>query len=426
VAQLRALFTWFSDVAKIYIQFQPKFIHDLCEPTDRFPKVLKQRFSKVLESLAETVETQPSEVALLNLLPISFPRQMISYSLLFCQLIDTHQRMVFAEYSEISRRELFRVARRFPDPRVLVGWPAFRDLLESQNGLIRNVAEFRGVLGGWHRRLVDEVEGLVGVRTELLVQVVQVDLCALREQAAVAARGLVEASEKAKLLRIIEHTQSQISQFSQLELTFSDIDRDLAIIRELRDYSVQELERIRTYLAGPRACPKSDAYRFPDFTAHINRVTTRSTAFLSVLQECESAARVLMVIADCLCGRQTVLFQTVVRPSLDNLDAMIEALRAMAAKKREKSAELHDAIRKHRLEADRLEAVVACAKQKAKEPEGQCRDCEERRVYVLAKCGHSFCERCLNKQLESRLHICPYSQCNVTFSVDDVMQINWE
>jgi hypothetical protein len=183
-----------------------------------------------------------------------------------------------------------------------------------------------------------------------------------------------------------------------------------------------DVEQIRAYLAA------GEATRSPvtPFAAQLNRVVSRSTAVLSVLHECEIAARLVPAVVDSFCGRQTLLFQTIVRPSLANLDATIEALRGMAAEKREKSGELHDAIRRHRLEADRLEAVAACAKQKAKEPEGQCRDCEEHRVFVLARCGHSFCERCCNRLMESRLHICPYQRCNLAFSLEDILRINWE
>jgi hypothetical protein len=350
---------------------------------------------------------------------------MISYSLLFCQLIDTHQRMVFAEYSEISRRELFGVSRRFPDPRILAGWPDFRELLENQNWMIRSLAEFRGALSGWHIRLADEVEGLAGVRQEL-IRVAQFDVSGVREQGALVIPALIESCRQDGVFRIIEQNRSRMPQFPRFDVAFSDLSHDLERIRELRDDLAGQLARIRAYLAKDRTPVRSSENRFPAFAAHRNTMASRTTRLLSTLQECERAARFLPAIVDSICSRQTVLFQAVIRPSLDNLDATIEALRAMATEKREKSGELHDTIRRHRLEADRFEAVAACAKQKAKEPDGQCRDCEERRVFVLAKCGHSFCERCLNRLMESRLHVCPYSRCNLPFGVEDILRINWE
>jgi hypothetical protein len=333
--------------------------------------------------------------------------------------------MVFAEYSEISRRELFAVSRRFPDPRILVGWPDFRGLLENQNCLIRGLAEFRITLGGWHGRLADEAMALASIREELL-RVAQFDLRGLQEQTGLARQAWVEASHAAEILRIIDRDRSEIDQFLFLDITFSDLARDRDKIAELRENLAGGLARIRAYLTRHHNTPESGRDRFTAIAAHMDRVASRSSVLLSVLHECESAARLFPATADFLCGRQTVLFQTVVRPSLDNLDATIEALRVMAAEKREKMGELQDAIRERRLEADRFEAVVACAKQKAKEPEGQCRDCEERRLFVLVKCGHSFCERCLNRLLESKHRVCPYSRCSLAFSDDDIMRINWE
>jgi hypothetical protein len=88
----------------------------------------------------------------------------------------------------------------------------------------------------------------------------------------------------------------------------------------------------------------------------------------------------------------------------------------MIAEKRQTSAGIYDAVRSRRLEADRIAAVADAVKQKAGNPDGQC-------LFVLCRCGHSFCERCLNRLLEAKGQRCPYPSCGLALTSEDILRI---
>jgi hypothetical protein len=426
VTQIRELFAVFSDISKIYMQFRPNFVQNLSSPVDRIPKILNHKFSKILTELGESVDAEPSELILLNLLPISFPRHMISYSLLFCQLVDLHHRMVFAEYSEKSRRELFAVYTKFPYPGVLLGWPEFRDLVDDQNALIRGVREFRAVLRPRHERLAEEVKGLSSAWQEFQ-QLELNDVVRLREQSSSTSDQLLDASGEVEQLTEIQGRGFARQAFDCPSLSFSDHRADADALTDFKTKLLVDLDQLvfcRTCLTQGRQ--ETTRARFASLLAEIASLAAARGSALMAIPESLAAASALPTVTDLFCRPEVVSFHAVVLPSVTNLDRMIETLKGMIAEKRQTSTEIYDRIRSRRIEADRLGAVAESVKQRANNPEGQCRTCEEGRVFVLAKCGHSFCERCVNRFHETRMQRCPYAECSVAFSPEDVLRINWE
>jgi hypothetical protein len=426
VTQLRELFTVFADIAKIYLQFRPSSFENFCQSTDLVPKILDRQFSKILTELGTSMNAEPSDLVLLNLLPISFSRHRISYSLLFCQLIDLHQRMAFAECSEKSRRELFDVYRKFPYPRVLLGWPEFRDLSVDQNALIRSVREFRIALRPWHDRLAGKLERFT-TALHALAQFSQSELGGLKEHALSLVDQLIQLSSQIQTFRAIQSHRSVLRPLDCPTLTFSDLNADADTLKEFKTELVADLNQIKPYLIrSPTQRGSSLRSRFAVILAEIARLAAGRDPALSGLAECGAALSALPAVTDRFCASDVISFHAVVLPSMTNLDRMIETLKQMIAEKQRTSAEIYDAVTARRIEAGRLAAVAASLKQRADSPDGQCRSCEESRVFVLGKCGHSFCERCMNRILESRMQRCPYPSCNVAFAPEDILRINWE
>lgn len=334
VSHLREMFTWFSEISKCYSDFHPCFSVLFSGPAEQLRKVLNRKFSSVMTELAQTVGTEPSEFAFLNLLPISFPRQVIAYSLLLCQLIDIHQRLVSTEIAERSRRELFDIRRRFPSSRVILGWRSFADRLHLQNELIRLVAGMRTTSTRNCERMVRESEELAAVGHDI-VRVWQVDFVNLRDQRLLALEELVDASVFLRTLEQIE--KARLTEFKEIMLAQNI---EITGLLELRERLVDENADLRDYLDRPKsAARRSYLPTLNEKMKETNKLVQMIETSFQNLEGIATGLRAMKSFADHFCDRKAVYFQTVVVPSRMNLDATIKGLQAMVADKKK------DAIR---------------------------------------------------------------------------------
>jgi hypothetical protein len=420
IKELRDIFVWFSNVSKCSNDFRPQFSTIFSTRADKLQKVLDRKFSKILTELAETVDTEPSAFALLNLLPISFPRQLIAYSLLFCQLLDIHQRLVSADAAEQSRRELFNIHRKFPAPKVLMGWPKFVNSLRLQNELIQLISQFRLSLRRHSQKLVAEAEKVGAVRRDI-DQIVQVYLVDLKEQSLASLAELIDASVLLRDLHMIQRGRPLCARFDEIVLP-ADLRRDRLL--DLREKLNAEVAQLRACLAKPKPIQKNNVFR--TFAERMLAAYRTAPAIdFGVIDEVGKGLAAVQALTDRLFDKKTVYFQTVVAPSRMNLDAIAKALQSMIEEKKKKAVGLLKEICDRRAEVDRMAATAETLKAKVQDSD-RCRNCEEHRAFVLTKCGHSFCDNCLSAILDAPTQRCPYATCSVVFTAEDIVRINWE
>ena len=439
VGESKNLFTWFSDVSKCYRQFKPQLSfagQRPCHHVHRAQRALDRKFSEILLKLAENVGAKPADLAELNLIPTAFPHHSIAYMLLLCRLVDAQMRLEFVETSYRAHMDMIEVKRMFPAPPVLQGWAPFRAHIESQNELVRLIVEMKGVFGQEWERMGREQAELKEV-LNAFEQFTETYKCLCKESADLMD-GLVAANMHQRCLEFVrDHGDVKESfEIPGLETLLEEEKKDVLdvqklseVMKEMREKLAQEIDVLQTHLRSEHPRNNSVQETFKGMFTQVEHGHEVASRTVAVLKQAESVANFVRVYAETLCSRDFIRGQTVVAPAVMNLDGTIDFLKHKIESKQVDEGLINKEICERRFECDRIAAVGASLKYKAQNQESICKDCEERRMYCLTKCGHTFCEHCYNRIRESRVLKCPYPNCDhnkAQFSPEDVIRINWE
>jgi hypothetical protein len=423
VIQLRKFLAWFSEVSKTYKEFHPKFSCPYSKPYEQLQRALDRKFSNILQQLAEQVETDPAALASLIRLPVTFPHHIVSYSFLQCQLLDAHERFAFAYVAEKARDDEIELKKRFPSPNVIKNWPDFASVLQLQNKLLRNLGIARNGTLALCSRLDESCAEFSAVRvaTHETAQ-------AVASQWSDSLRGiedLTDLSAEVKRLRKLQAFTSRASSlWRDLRREEDGAQPDIRKIKDLLIRIKQSLQRevssANRYLTNgiPRAPVDR---RFQLVSRQIAEQTQRISEVFGGLSCLDSSIQGLKSVGR-FADRDTVIFETVIGPSLHNMDEMISCLREKICEKVRQAGEILKRITEMRIETDRAAAVEEVVRVSLTREEEGCPMCAEGRSFVMLRCGHSFCERCFGAVVEARR--CSYPGCNTILAMDEVCRVN--
>ena len=436
VGESKNLFAWFSDVSKCYTQFNPRFAYASQRPLQQVQRALDRKFSEILLTLAQNVGARPADLAELNIIPVTFPHHSIAYTLLLCRLVDAQQRLSYAEVRDRAQADMIEVRRIFPSPKVLASWPSFRASIDHQNELIRMIATVKGslreeleCLGQEQEQLRDSVDEfaklsetfkkLCGESGDLFDELVKVNM---RRQ----SLDFVRAHKDIPLGFEIPGMKELVEEESKEECDFEKVS---AILKEMQETLSREIEGTREYLERKTTQGPSPQTSFKDLVAQFGRVQEVSDRVIGVMKQADGLASFMRAFPETICSREVIRGQAVVTPAMMNLDGTIQFLKRKIETKQADERTIGLEVCERRSTCDRIAAVGESLKYKAQNQDGICHECEERRVYCLTKCGHTFCERCYNHIKESRVLKCPYPNCDPSraqFTPEDVIRINWK
>jgi hypothetical protein len=289
------------------------------------------------------------------MLPASFPRHLIAYSSLFCELIDAQQRLSYAHHCQLALRESVDLRCQFPCPQVLMGWDRFRDVLGNQSELIGGIINIRKSVLRGHQDLSDGRAVLTDARSIFSEHFKAI--IAVRRDYLAALTEFIRTSREIEQLRRLQRCE-----FDALGFDSGVADDDTDTLTVARHRLTSTIQKLRDYLAGyPHLAPA----RFDPFQHKTDLAVQSGGLAEQTATALDSSIAANTRVAQCFTDQRTIGYQTVVCPSLMNLDATINNLTERIRAKQEATSNILREISERRAvcdqateRADFLEAKV--------------------------------------------------------------------
>ncbi|OHT10956.1 hypothetical protein TRFO_19528 [Tritrichomonas foetus] len=458
---IRDIFTWFSDVSKAYNEFHPKPAFILTKPSSKFHKKLDQQFSKIVLELAENLQTEPTDLKTLNILPSSFPRHVVAFSHLLCRIIDVQQHLVFSEFSIRAENENNSIMLKYPSPKMLLANQKFRGFLELQNELLNQIKIERDQLQIVYNDLNQTKKEFADTIT-WLAQTIQKGFIDLREENISRLEELVQYATRYKTYETAKNLRDHHQKF-EIDLSFDKevinednklnlnlnsefigdmIKSQIIVFKHIKDRILATTQTCRQYLEAQnnkmkeysthnfqlkeRETRRNDLYQFRQIIDTIRKSGTASLTAVSHFMKVEDAISALPIINEKMLSKSTILTNSTYLPAIENLNSIVESLKEKINEKAVEESSLLEQITETRNATDRLTSLNETIKYKIQNPADVCPRCENERAFVLLTCGHTFCEECYQALIDSQATKCPYPDCQMEFTNEDLCPINWE
>lgn len=460
---IRNIFQWFSDVSKAFYSFNPKPGLLMQKPSKKLHQKLTNQFSKIVLELSKALDSEPSDLQSLNLLPSTFPHHIVAFAQLYCRLTDIQSHLIYSEHSIRADHEKTILLLRNPTPKMLMTNEMYSKYIQIQNKLLKQILvrheELSELYGHFTKTKNEFIES-----TKWMANAIQTGFINQRETNISILEEMVQYSTKYKTFQTAKKVFNREAKFDipnlnlEAEVLHEDkkireygmnrevplsqfISEELLIVKQIRDKILLEMKRCHSYIEqqakkmqdrnpnypiNESQTRRTDLYQFRQVIDSIRKCGTFS--YQSVLQftKVDELLNGLSCFDPPLISKSSVLMDTAYSSTLKYFTNMENTLKEMIEEKEIVVSQLHHKICDSRFEIDLINGVVETIKYKKQNPEDVCPRCEKERTYVLLTCGHTFCEECYQRISEEQLAQCPYPSCQVPFTENDVVPIEWE
>ncbi|KAH0792411.1 E3 ubiquitin-protein ligase BRE1-like 1 [Histomonas meleagridis] len=391
----------------------------------------------------------------LNIFPSSFPHHVIAYSQALCNIIDIQRHLVFSKATLQSQIELFEIQNSSPSPKIIQQFPEFQKHVRLQNELLKHTAYLSNHIHNDFQNISKLCEQISSDRSTL-IQLIQVDFTNNREgmlqylDALVSFDLFIRHNKFVKILsthfdpfKFTPRDYSKRLSDLSLQLQNSNLTEKQAVLTEtiqIRDSIKSDIaicqeklnELNQRLIASPIQNANMNTSRsqqnainhFRDMINAFRQITDVSIECINSIQTIETASSIFSKQFGALNYKDLTLLSTVYHSSLNYFELLSESMKKKIEEKEQINSEILEQIYQCRAETDRIKMVAKSLRKKRKTPEIICNECEKCRKFVISRCGHSFCNSCIDKIYDERLFVCP--ACGTEFSEGDIIRINWK
>lgn len=458
IHQIRNLFLWFTDISKSFIEFNPKQGFIMSKPSSKFHEKISLQFSKIVLELAKSLNSEPTDLQTLNILPSSFPHHIVAFSNLFCRTSDVQRHLILSEFSMRAENQNNSILLQYPTPKMLQKNELFNTLISLQNMILKQILVEKRELEELYNTLKKTKNEFIETRSwifnviqsgfinkreiniSILEEMVQ---CETRYKTFQAAKILCKKHKKFDTNFTFENDVYQ--EDLKLNISFAPESigeviksqvHALKLIKERMTVAIvnckshiesqnKRLKEFTIHNFVPKEKRRSDLYQFRQIIDSIRRSGTASLHAVRNFSKIEDSVNALPIIDDALFSKSTILIN-LYYASVKNMTEIENSLKQTIQNNSEMASSYLREISDKRQETDLLNAVNETIKYKKANPSELCPKCEKERNYVILTCGHTFCEDCYQRLIDEQTNKCPYPSCEIPFTPDDIVQINWE
>lgn len=459
VQKIRELFLWFTDIAKTFIEFNPKPGFIMSKPTTKFHKKLNQQFSKIVVELAKSLDSEPTDLQTLQILPSSFPHHIVAFSNLLCRIVDVQQHLFRSKFSIRAENQNNSILLQYPTPAMLEKNETFNALILLQNKILNQIRNEKQKIYELYKQLDSAKKEFIKARKSIgniiqsgFINKREANISILEEMVQCETRyktfqtAKVLCSKHKKFETNISFDKEVFQEDQKLNMPFApesigDIIKSqiisLNVIKErmtmtimnCKNYLDLQNKRIKEMTISnfvPKEKRRSDLYQFRQIIDSIRKCGTASLQAVLNFTKIEESVNAIPVIDDFFFLKSTNLINSCYMPAVINTTEIENSLNKMIQENKDIASSYLQEILDNRKEIDLLNAVNETIKYKKANPSELCPKCERERSFILLTCGHTFCEDCYQRIVDEQLTKCPYPSCEMPFTPDDICQINWE
>ena len=448
--KIRCLVCNFLDISKCY--------NNIFESSLPLPPVLQDDandgYSKSMKQISKEVNIDPKDLVALNIFPSSFPHNISAFSEALCRVTEAQQRLVYSKASIENQNEFNKIQTQIPSPQILKQNKSFNEHVELQNELIKNVA-YLSKENREQYKLIINLESDVYEKNLKLIEILKSDLQEKRNNILQHLKNIAQiefyilTNQQIKLMmkyytpcklqqtdyskqlteiiiqmqnaKTIEQDQNILNQMKQIK---ENILKENVDYEKKLDEIKQQIQNENQFYQNQIIISRNPFKQFEDMTMKFKNFTDTNISCLKTLKNCEELILSCSNSTEQINFKEILLTTTAYETTLRYLDELSLCTQEKVTEKEQKNSEILEQIYDNREDTDILSSIVNVLKENRTSPEYLCKDCEKKRTYVITKCGHSFCKRCINNIYDENIWTCPY--CQIEITENDIVKINWE